>query len=111
MSLEKDTTAIKELVEAGLFKPATPEQIANRQPPRQPGEDICPHCKADLRDDRIWAVIKLDDQETSTQVGYGNGEWGYGEVEYGGSNSIGFVCGKCKKPLNHGVDFDRENTL
>ena len=30
MSLEKDTSEIKKLVEADLFKPATPEQIAKR---------------------------------------------------------------------------------
>jgi len=30
MSLEADTTQIKKIVEAGLFKPATPEQIAAR---------------------------------------------------------------------------------
>jgi hypothetical protein len=34
MSLEKDITAIKKMTEAGpLFKPATPEQIANRGVP------------------------------------------------------------------------------
>jgi hypothetical protein len=38
MSLEKDTTEIKNLVEAGLFKPATPEQIASRPQPEEPYE-------------------------------------------------------------------------
>jgi len=39
MSLEKDATHIKRMVEAapkkGLFKPATPEQISNRESPIQ----------------------------------------------------------------------------
>jgi len=112
MSLERDTTAIKELVEAGLFKPATPEQVANRRPPRSPGEDICPHCKADLRGENNGVY---ESQTVSETVGIYWEEhrqaWEYSDTEAGNIHHVGYFCNKCDGKLKNKVDFDKEGML
>lgn len=127
MSLEKDTSEIKKLFETdpdiyfSPFKPATPDNLAKRKEERdlamaarrQSGEDMCPHCKADLRVEGVYSQEK-EIKTTSIEWRDDKQVWEYGDTDYGDGQSTdfdGYYCGKCGNILQHETDFDLESML
>lgn len=127
MSLEKDITLIKKLVEANIFKPAEPDEVERREAEKRAAyeklngerlarkEDVCPHCGADLRDENRYGVYEKGTEEYSQNLGWSvqHEVWEFGDTgpEIGNQTTEGYFCGNCNEKLRSGIDFDLGHTL
>ena len=112
MSFEKDITDIKKILEKGeVFKPASTSTLAKRKEVRQKemearrnkGEDVCPHCGADLRTSGVYASETVYQDVDLTWDG---SEWKYGDADFQDSETSGYHCNDCKEDVERGKDFD-----
>ena len=112
------------LMEADIFKPATEEEIVQRQAVAKAARDakrkklekeigrkldVCPHCGADLRNEDV-GVYADETSYGTTSLYYDekHENWEYGDSDTSDSETTGYHCGKCDGDLDRGEDFDYE---
>ena len=135
MSLEKDITGVKRIIEDD-FKGASDEEVENRKSEEQKeiekevkrkeraqeilrkeqeeklGRkiDVCPHCNADLRDaDAEHTVYGLETIYATQGRYWEDGEWVYGDSNSNDSVITEWRCSACDGELIEGEDFNIES--
>ena len=110
------------LMEADVFKPATEEEVGQRQEAAKAIRDArrrelekklgrkldtCPKCGVDLRDEENGIYADVTEYTTETLYYEEKYEsWEYGDSDTHDSETTGYHCNRCDGDLKRGRDFD-----
>ena len=120
MSFEQDVVKIRDLIEADIFKPATPEIINQRKieqdkakqaliAKRRAIKEPCPHCKEDLKDVGVSSTESVR-QTITREYEYDadRDQWIEGDISRDDDDysSEDYTCGNCGEQIERDEDFD-----